>query len=192
MRRRILTKLENEQNMSLQQLADYCQEHVNIKQDSQKIEEAGIANVRRIWKSPASTNKNHEENPPPSACYGCGQFHWYKGCLYKYKICRNCNRKGHKMLCCKKIKQSRVKITQIDNQEQNIRKYLNVKIQNKKVKMQLDSGSDISIINTQTWKNIGKPTLLKSNKITRTVTGRKINFVGEGWLNIHFNNKIKK
>ena len=46
MRRRILTKLENEQNMSLQQLADYRQQHVNIKQDSQKIEEAGIANIR--------------------------------------------------------------------------------------------------------------------------------------------------
>ena len=36
MRRRILTKLENEQNMSLQQLTDYCQQHVNIKQDLQK------------------------------------------------------------------------------------------------------------------------------------------------------------
>ena len=69
-------------------------------------------------------------------------------CLYKYKICRNCNRKGHRMSCCKKIKQSRVKINQIDNQ--NFRKYLYVKIQNKKVKMQLDSGSGISIINTQT------------------------------------------
>ena len=115
MRRRILTKLENEQNMSLQQLADHCQQHVNIKQDSQNIEEAGIANVRRNWKSPSSTNKNHEEKPPPSACYGCGQFHWYKDCPYKYKICRNCNRKGHKMSCCKKIKQSRVKFTQIDN-----------------------------------------------------------------------------
>ena len=55
--------------------------------------------------------------------------------------------------------------------------------------MQLDSGSDISIINTQTWKNIGKPTLFKSNKIARAVSGRKINFVGEGWLHIHFNNK---
>ena len=129
---------------------------------------------------------------PPGACYGCRQFHCYKGCPYKSKICRNCNRKGHKMPCCKKIKESRVKITQIDNQEQNIKKYLNVKIQNKKVKMQLDMGSDISIINIQTWKNIRKPTLLKLNKIARTVTGRKINFVGEGWLTIHFNNKIVK
>ena len=191
-----------------------CQQHVNIKQVSQKIEKAGIANVRRIWKSPtstnknhdkkdsplprrnwkspSSTNKNHDEKTPPGACYRCGQFHCYKGCPYKYKICRNCNNKGHKMPCCKKIKQSRVKITQIDNQEQNIRKYLYVKIQNKKVKMQLGSGSDISIINIQTWKNIAKPTLLKFNKIASTVTGRKINFLSEGWLNIHFNNKIVK
>ena len=56
--------------------------------------------------------------------------------------------------------------------------------------MQLDS--DISIINTQTRKNIRKPTLFKSNKIARTVTGRKINFVGEVSLIINFNNKIKK
>ena len=64
------------------------------------------------------------------------------------------------MSSCWKLKQSRVKITQIDDQEQNVRKYLYVKIQNKKVKMQLDSGSNISIINTQTWKNIEKPTLI--------------------------------
>ena len=58
--------------------------------------------------------------------------------------------------------------------------------------MQLDSGSDISIINTQTRKNIQKPTLFNSNKIARTVTGRKINFVDEVWLNINFKNKKKK
>ena len=60
--------------MSLQHLADYCQQCVNIKQGSQKIEEAGRANVRKIyrkhhspshrrnWKSPSSTNKNYD--PP--------------------------------------------------------------------------------------------------------------------------------
>ena len=112
MRRRILSKLENKQNMSLQLLADYCQQCINIKQDSQKIEEAAIANVRKIyrkhhsssprlnWKSPSSTNKK-----TPSACYGCGQFRcWFNDCPYKYKICRNFNRKGHKM--SRKLKQS--------------------------------------------------------------------------------------
>ena len=121
MRRRILTKLDNEQNMSLQKLADYCQQHVNIKQESQKNKQK---------KQIKTMKKNH----PPSACNGCGQFHWYKECPDKYKIWRNCNRKGHKMSCSKKIKQSRVKITQIDNQEQNIRKYLYVKNPNQEGK----------------------------------------------------------
>ena len=50
MRSRILTKQENGQNMLLQHLADYCQQCVNKKQDSQKIEEAGITNVRKIYR----------------------------------------------------------------------------------------------------------------------------------------------
>ena len=127
--------------MSLQHSADYCQQCVNIKQDSQKKKKINSSSPRRNWKSPSTTNKNHEKKTPPSACYGCRQFHWYNDCLHKYKICRNCNKKGHKMSSCRKLKQSRVKITQIDDQEQNVRKYLYVKIQNKKVKMQLDSGS---------------------------------------------------
>ena len=57
MRRRILTTLENEQNMSLQHLADYSQQCVNIKQHSQKIEEAGIVNARKIYR------KHHSPSP---------------------------------------------------------------------------------------------------------------------------------
>lgn len=37
-------------------------------------------------------------------------------------------------------------------EERNIRKYVQVKMFKKKVRLQLDSGSDISIINVQTWK----------------------------------------
>ena len=94
------------------------------------------------------------------------------------------------MSCCKKLNKIELKLPKSIIKNKISGNIFYVKIQNKKVKMQLDSGSDISIINTQTWKNIGKPTLLKSNKIARTVTGRKINFVCEGWLNIYFNNNI--
>ena len=57
MRRQILTKLENQQTMSLQHLADYCQQCVNIKLDLQKMEEGGIANVRKIYR------KHHSPSP---------------------------------------------------------------------------------------------------------------------------------
>ena len=172
--------------MSLQQLADYCQQHVNIKQDSQKIEEAGIANVRRIWKSPASTNKNHyRKNSPLSrrnwkSSSSTNKNHEKKTLLphamdvdnstgtrtarTSTKFVETATERDIKCRVVKKIKQSRVKITQIDNQEQNIRKYLYVKIQIKKVKMQLDSGSDISIINTQIGKILGNQHTLSPTK----------------------------
>lgn len=226
MRRRILAKLESEQNMTLQKLADYCQQCVSIKQDSMNIEETAIANVRKVhgktrfrsplperkwhptrktrFRSPSperkwypTTSRNRDFNNkklPPSACYGCGQWHWYNECPYKNKTCRNCKKVGHKLTKCRKnSNKSRVNVTKSEeDQDRNIRKYLHVKMYNKKIRMQLDSGSDISIINTQTYKNLGKPTLLKSKKIARTVTGDKIKLEGEIWVNVTFNNKIKQ
>lgn len=62
MRRRILAKLENEQNTTLQKLAEYCQQCVSIKQDSEKIEETTIANVKKVnrktrFRSPSPERK---------------------------------------------------------------------------------------------------------------------------------------
>ena len=51
-----------------------------------------------------------------------------------------------------------IKVTNVDESAgQNIRKFVQVKILNKNIKLQLDSGSDLSIINVNTWKKIGKP-----------------------------------
>ena len=44
-RRRILNKLENESNITLQQIAEDCKRYVSVKQDSKKIEESGIAHI---------------------------------------------------------------------------------------------------------------------------------------------------
>lgn len=62
----------------------------------------------------------------------------------------------------------------------------------KKVRLQLDSGSDISIINVQTWKKLGRPTMIKSHKTARSVSGEKITFEGELLTNISFQNKTEK
>ena len=55
-RLRILNKLENESNITLQQIAEDCQRYVSIKQDSKKkkkkkkkkYKELGIAHIRKI------------------------------------------------------------------------------------------------------------------------------------------------
>ena len=66
----------------------------------------------------------------------------------------------------------------------------------KNIKFQLDSGSDLTIMNYKTWKILKRPTIMKSTKLARTVTGKKINFEGEVVLpmklNKTFNGVVKK
>ena len=81
----------------------------------------------------------------------------------------------------------------ISNQkyENNIRKYVLVKILNKEVKLQLDSGSDLTIINLHTQRKLHMPTMQKTSKTAKTVTWTKIKFEGELITNVTFNDTTK-
>ena len=46
----------------------------------------------------------------------------------------------------------------------------------------MDSGSDLTIVNLHTWRKLGKPTILKSNKIASSVTNKI-----RGRINYHRN-----
>ena len=72
------------------------------------------------------------------------------------------------------------------------RKFVFLKINNVKIKLQLDTGSDITIINEETWRKAGKPSLVTSKKIAYGVSGKKLNFLGEFTRNISFVGKTKK
>lgn len=65
-------------------------------------------------------------------------------------------------------------------------------MQNRKVRLQLDSGSDSTIINLPTCRKLNKPVMLKTDKIARSVTGRKIKFEGEVITKVTFNGMTKK
>ena len=47
-RRRVLSKLENEPDITLQKLAEDCQRIVSVRKDSKNIEESGVAYVRKV------------------------------------------------------------------------------------------------------------------------------------------------
>ena len=138
----VLNKLENEPDLTLQQIAEDCQRCVSIRQDSKNIEESGVAHIKRVLnknknRSPENT-KNQAKNLPPSPCYGCGQVHWYKDCPFKLKTCVKCKKRGHKSTHCrsKNKNKSFVKIAKTEEPESfNIRKFVKVKILNRDVKL---------------------------------------------------------
>ena len=47
-RRRVLNKLENEQNITLQTLSEDCQGFVAMKRDSRNIEESGVSHIKKV------------------------------------------------------------------------------------------------------------------------------------------------
>ena len=120
-------------------------------------------------------------NPPPkkktpSACYCSGKLHWAKDCPYRTKKCQNCDKFGRKGSQCRnrKIIKNRVRHTKsVDKSDKVVRKYIAVKVLNKSVRFQLDSGSDLSIINLQTWRKWNRPIIKMTSKMAWTVTGDK-------------------
>ena len=47
-KRRVLSKLENEPDLTVQKLAEDCQRIVSVKKDTKNIEESGVAYIRKV------------------------------------------------------------------------------------------------------------------------------------------------
>ena len=87
-----------------------------------------------------------------------------------------------------KVKLSRKKI-----EEEQKRKYVNVKINGIKIKLQLDTGNDLSIINVLTWKQEALCWKKKqTNRVARGASGNKLNFKGEFMCHISYLEKTLK
>ena len=179
-RRRVLSKLENEPDLTLQKLIDDCQRIVSIRKDSKNIEESGVAYVRKVKhrSQSYSTVKREKKYDYPKFQYRQTSDNQKKknktkkktttqrllplwkstlgqGLSISYKKCQNCDKFGHKGSQCRNRKtiKNGVRYTKSeDESDKVVRKYITVKVLNKSVRFLLDSGSDISIIDLQTTK----------------------------------------
>ena len=79
-----------------------------------------------------------------------------------------------------------------DKSDKVVRKYITVKTLNKSVRFELDSGSDLSIINFQTWRKLNRQIIKMTSKTARTVTGDKIKFQGEIIIPVSLNGITKQ
>ena len=191
-RSRILTKLEQDPDITLQKITEECQRILNVKHDNKQIEEKDISRVQVVRRKHF---KSVKEPSKQVSCYGCGGVHPKKFCYFKDKRCFSCNRVGHKSSFCREKKSEKsnhrvnVVLSKKEIDEGQKRKFVSVRINGTNVILQLDTGSDISIINEKTWKQIGSPPLKKSSRIARGVSGRKLNFKGEATCNLSFMDK---
>ncbi|XP_029643530.2 uncharacterized protein K02A2.6-like [Octopus sinensis] len=126
--------------------------------------------------------------------YGCGDRHLRKDCPFKDKTCFKCGKIGHIQMKCrskKVVKPKKFCSTKINYTIQN-RKFVLVEINDFQTKMKLDTGSDVSIINTATWNKIGRPVYKKTTRITHGVSGEQVQFLGKISPEIKLKNMTRK
>ena len=189
-RSRILSKMEQDPDITLQKITEEAQRIMNLKHDNTKIEEKDISQIKGVRQR--TRDKNTFKPKTEFLCYRCGGPHSQENCFFRNKFCFRCGFRGHKSTRCTKSEKSNVRkkvkvvFSKREIEEGQKRKFVQVKINGEMVRLQLDTGSDISIINEETWKRIGRPLLTKTNKVARGVSGKQLKFKGELLCDVSF------
>uniref|UniRef100_A0A8R1I6E7 Peptidase A2 domain-containing protein n=1 Tax=Caenorhabditis japonica TaxID=281687 RepID=A0A8R1I6E7_CAEJA len=143
-------------------------------------------------KKPMHHRKLHRHHPPkqPYACHRCNGDHWERECWYKDAVCNNCQRKGHIAKACHasretspngSIRTNTVAInhtTSSQNHQPSKRIFKNVVINGQLIRMQFDTGADVTLISQQDWIKLQKPSLHATKGTLRSVNNKQIKEYG--------------
>ncbi|CAI2724010.1 unnamed protein product [Schistosoma spindalis] len=209
-RTRMLARIEQEPNMTLQMVTTECQRLVNLKHDTamvqQKAKPSDFGSINALRSSKLSKqNTTTTQLPsvkPPSPCWFCGAWHFAKLCPFKNHKCRKCHRIGHKEGHCSSNKrkskcrsgnakqppQSQIKSTFAAFKVgfQSKRKYVNLLVNEKPIRLQLDTASDVTLISKNTWRNLGYPRIRPTEHVARNASGDIVKLTGEVTCNVKF------
>lgn len=157
--------------------------------------------VQMVQSNKQLQSKNYQSSSeiPKRPCWQCGSMHFVRDCGYANHKCTQCGKIGHKEGYCSCFsdknsltdKNSQHKKNFYKKTRSNIngiyttscisknRRFVSVHINNTQLKLQHDTGSDLTIISYDNWVKIGKPTLRTSRHTPRDASENQINITGE-------------
>ncbi|XP_053686447.1 uncharacterized protein K02A2.6-like [Sabethes cyaneus] len=211
-RTRLLSKIEEHNDVTLEHLSEDCQRLMCLKRDTAMIESTPTSIVQYIGRKQQFSNRpskpsvnsgSSAENIQATPCWYCGAMHFVKDCNYKSHECEECGIIGHREGYCSSVKQNR-KATHRKRQQperyetkavnlslnaaNNRRRYVQSQLNGVEVQLQLDTESDVSIVSKQTWERIGRPPTSPARKKVTTATGDPLPFLLKFECDICINN----
>ncbi|XP_038119291.1 uncharacterized protein K02A2.6-like [Culex quinquefasciatus] len=114
-------------------------------------------------------------------------MHYARDCSIKAHECTDCGLVSHKEGYCRSAEKVRkkyvsTKVVKVNTcSVEDRRKYVPVVMNRTSVRLQLDTGSDITIISTGTWRSIGSPPMSTTSVVAKTATGKPLEIDGEFW-----------
>ncbi|XP_058816916.1 uncharacterized protein K02A2.6-like [Topomyia yanbarensis] len=202
-RTRLLTKIEDNNDVTLEQLSEECQRLYNLKHDSAMIESAAPYNqVQAIQKFGGKRlGERDRESPqlsssatgrkPSYPCWLCGALHFVRDCSYDNHKCSDCGQVGHREGYCDSAKSrkpgsrrkkrdvsAKVVVVDVCSVEQR-RRFVSVGLSGTDIRLQLDTASDITVISRESWQKLGSPALLPATVKAKTASGNILPLDGE-------------
>ncbi|XP_058820892.1 uncharacterized protein K02A2.6-like [Topomyia yanbarensis] len=130
-------------------------------------------------------------------------MHFVRDCTHRSHKCKDCGIVGHREGYCSTAKRtskaSRNKkhpgsyatksVSLVINTVDKRRRFVTVMLNGVNVRLQLDTGSDISIISKRLWEKIGKPPTVPANEQAATASGDRLQFLFKFSCDISFNGK---
>ncbi|CAH8629424.1 unnamed protein product [Schistosoma rodhaini] len=208
-RTRLLTRLDQDPNITLRTLTDECKRLQNIRHDNQLIEQVNpnltCSSVNAITRLKVQEPKT-SGSKPTTACWLCGDWHYVRFCPFKKHKCQMCNKRGHKEGHCPPNRTSQPKqkhkrprhIKSAESKSLSLvaafqtdydirRKYVTIQINDIAVRLQIDTASDITLVSRETYNLLGKPPMKPSKKTAKNASGGVLKLVGELQCEFSFN-----
>ncbi|XP_062713489.1 uncharacterized protein K02A2.6-like [Aedes albopictus] len=199
-RMRLLSKINETQDITLEKIVEECKSLINLKKDtvligSQSASTTGAAATHAVRVNSPNGNRRKKDkfggnksDTPKTPCWSCGGMHFSSQCSFKNHKCRDCGRTGHKEGYCscfaskpsskknkgkQQNKHHAAKIVTVKNVNRS-RRYVETAINGVPVDLQLDSGSDITIISRQNWIKVGAPQTSPPDCQVQTASGDRL------------------
>ncbi|XP_065076498.1 uncharacterized protein K02A2.6-like [Ochlerotatus camptorhynchus] len=183
-RTRLLSKIHEERtDVTLEQLSADCQRLLCLKHDTAMIElptSVAVQFVKRkqFNKYPAKpsigsagTGTKQARNVPASPCWNCGAMHFNRDCTYKQHKSNDCGLVGHREGYCSSVrKKPQIIGFQVERPTESCLNE-NTQVNGVDVRLQLDTGSDISVVSKRIWEKVGKPPIMPSTERAATASG---------------------
>ncbi|XP_039449423.1 uncharacterized protein K02A2.6-like [Culex pipiens pallens] len=203
-RTRLLSKIEENTNVTLQQLSDECQRLLNLQHDNAMIETPSTSDVNKVeqrFERNKSNRRDRDQQPyaagkskskPPRPCWFCGAEHYVRDCTFRNHKCADCGVTGHREGYCSSAKPLKpfkrggprdsvssnvVVINECTVQKR--RRFVSVDFGGTLIRLQLDTASDITVISKELWSEVGCPRFSPPSVRAKTASGTELSLNGE-------------